>query len=113
PVLMVDIASSDIYSRNNLWKISHSTVFLDSNRVNINKLLISNENSFYLVDGTVSENREDTLHLEFKNIDISPLNGIITGKADNDALTPDFKGELNGKVLLTDVYNNPLIEGNL
>ncbi len=113
PVLMIDIASSDIYSRNNLWKISHSTVFLDSNRVNINKLLISNENSFYLVDGTVSENREDTLHLEFKSIDISPLNGIITGKADKDALTPDIKGELNGKVLLTDVYNNPLIEGNL
>ncbi len=113
PLLMIDIASSDIYSRNNLWKISHSTIFLDSNRVNINKLLVSNENSFYLVDGTLSENREDTLHLEFKSIDISPLNKIIAGKADNNAFTPDIKGELNGKVLLSDVYNSPLIEGNL
>ncbi len=113
PVLMVDIASSDIYSRNNLWKIAHSTVFLDSNRVNINKLLISNENSYYLVDGTLSENKEDTLHLEFKSIDISPLNSIITRKADTDALSPDIKGELNGKVLITDFYHSPLIEGFL
>ena len=113
PVLMVDIATSDIYSRNNLWKINHSTILLDSNMVNINNMLISNENSFYLVDGTLSRNKEDTLKLEFKNIDISPLNNLISEKKEEGTLSLELKGELNGKVLLTNIYNNPLIEGNL
>ncbi|HBE41620.1 MAG TPA: hypothetical protein DDW27_10540, partial [Bacteroidales bacterium] len=113
PVLLIDIASSDIYSHNNLWRINHSTVLLDSNNVYINHLLINSENSHYLVDGTLSENHEDTLRIEFRSIDISPLNYLITGKNEKEQLSLDLKGELNGKVLLTDIYNNPLVEGNL
>jgi len=113
PVLLIDIASTDIYSHNNLWKISHSTILMDSNMVNINNLLIKNEASHYLIEGVLSENSQDTLHIEFKSIDISPLNNLITGKGGEDQLSLNLKGELNGKVLLSDIYHNPLIEGNL
>lgn len=112
-LIMIDIAPTDIYNRNSLWKISHSTVILDSNMVNINNLLIKNEASHYLVDGTLSENPEDTLSFEFKSIDISPANNFIRGKKGKNNLSPELKGEINGKVLLTDIYHNPLIEGNL
>jgi hypothetical protein len=113
PVMLIDIASSDIISQDNQWKINHSTILLDSNMVNINNLLIHNENSYYLIDGTLSKNREDSLRLEFKNIDISPLNSLIGGKDNRDKLSLDLKGELSGKILLTDVYRNPLAEGDL
>lgn len=113
PVLLVDIASTEVYSRNNLWKINHSSIILDSNMVNINNLLINNESSFYLVDGTLSEKKEDTLHFEFKNIDISPVNNIIMGKNMEENLSLGLKGDLNGRILLTDMYYNPIIEGDL
>ena len=73
-ILTVNIDSSDIYSRNNLWKISNSSIILDSNSVVINKFYIKNQDHYYLVDGSVSENPADTLNLEFRGIDISPLN---------------------------------------
>ncbi|HQH25311.1 MAG TPA: translocation/assembly module TamB domain-containing protein [Bacteroidales bacterium] len=113
PLMLIDIASSDIINPDNQWRINHSTILLDSNMVNINNLLIHNESSYYLIDGTLSKNREDSLRLEFKNIDISPLNSLISGKDDREKLSLDLKGELSGKVLLTDVYSNPLAEGDL
>jgi hypothetical protein len=114
-VLTVDIDSSQIYSRNNLWKINRSTLLIDSNAINISKLYLSNNNNYYLIDGSVSENPADTLHLEFNGIDISPLNYLVNkGKDDvSDQIPLNIKGTLGGKVLLTNVYNNLLLESNI
>lgn len=112
-LLTVDIDSSDIYSANNLWKLSQSSFTLDSNAIKINKLYISNQDRHYLIDGSVSENLSDTLHLEFKGIDISPLNYLLNKNNDPDILALNIKGSLNGRILFTNVYKNLLLEGNL
>jgi hypothetical protein len=113
--LVVNIDSTDIYSRNNLWKISNSSITVDSNAVSINKVYIKNNENYYLVNGTVSENPHDTLNLEFSGIDISPLNYIGNQNANNDPdkLSYDFKGRLNGDILLTNVYRNLLMESDI
>lgn len=114
-VLKIDIDSSQIYSENNLWKLSNSSILVDSSSIKINKLYISNNERSYQIDGTVSENTSDTLHLEFKGIDIDPLNYLINRKKSNDptALLLDFKGQLNGKISLTNVYKSLLLSGNI
>ncbi|TAL71918.1 MAG: hypothetical protein EPN88_05265, partial [Bacteroidetes bacterium] len=114
-ILSVEIDSTEIYSRNNLWKIRYSLIKVDSNAININKLLISNKDHYYMIDGTVSENLADTLHLEFNGIDISPLNYLVTQKnaADPNMIPLDFNGRLNGKVMLTNVYRELLLESNI
>jgi hypothetical protein len=114
-ILSVEIDSTDIYSRNSLWKISHSFIKVDSNSININKLLIGNKDHYYMVDGTVSENLADTLHLEFNGIDISPLNYLLLQKKANDpnSVPINFMGQLNGKVMLTNVYHELLLESNI
>ena len=55
------------------------------------------------------------MHLEFKGIDIAPLNIWINRKKNSDQATIplDFKGSLNGKILLTNVYKNLLLAGNI
>ena len=55
------------------------------------------------------------MHLEFKGIDIAPLNYWINRKRNNDpnALPLDFKGSLNGKILITNVYKSLLLAGNI
>ena len=80
-ILKIDIDSTQIYSRNNLWKINQSSIRVDSNTINLNKFFISNNDRYYLIDGTISENPADTLNLEFKDIDISPVNYIGNQKS--------------------------------
>ena len=111
-ILKVDIDSSELYSRNTLWKISNSVILVDSNAININRLFISSKDRFYLVDGSVSNNPADTLHLEFKGIDIAPLNYLVNNN-DSTAIPLDIKGRLNGKILMTNVYKNLLLESNI
>ncbi len=113
-ILTVGIDSTVIYYRNNPWKISQSSIMVDSNAVKVNKLYISNNNNYYLVDGSVSEDPADTLQLEFNGIDIAPLNFLINQKKNDPNPVPlDFKGSLNGKIQLTNLYHNLLLEGNI
>ncbi len=114
PVLGIKIDSTGIYSRNNLWKISPSVITIDTSSLSIDKLYVSNMENYYLVDGTISRNNSDTLRLEFKGIAISWLNALISRKSTSpDPFTLSLKGTLNGNVLLSDVYKNPLLESNI
>jgi len=113
PSLKIEIDSTIIYNRDNPWKISHSFITLDSNSINVNKLFVSNKDHYYLIDGTVSENLSDTLHLQFKGIDIYPINLLISRKSITGTIPLSIKGELNGNIFLTDIYNNLLLETNL
>jgi hypothetical protein len=113
PGLKVDLDSTGIYSHNNLWSISKSTILLDSNSLHINRLLIGNKERFYLISGTVSENPSDTMSLQFKGIDISPINYLLSRKMQSSQFPLDISGEMNGVVKLNDVYRNFLFESNL
>jgi hypothetical protein len=114
-ILNVEIDSSRIYSDNNLWKLNHSSILIDSSSININKFIVTNNDRNYLIDGTISHNLADTLHLTFKGIDIAPLNYLLNRKKSSDpaALSLDFKGQLNGRILLTNVYKSLLLAGNI
>ena len=113
PILTINIDSSEIYSRNNLWKINKSSVLFDTSLVKINNLFISSRERYYLVDGNISEDIRDTLHLEFKGIDLSPFNYIINRSNDPDMFSLSLKGVLNGNLFLTDVYRNFLLESDV
>lgn len=113
-LLIIKIDSTDIYSRNKLWKITSSTITVDSNAVKINRFLIGSRDYYYLVEGAVSSDPSDTLNLGFKGIDINPLNYIINRNRNmTDAISMDLKGLLNGKIQLTNVYKELLLEGDL
>ena len=115
PILAVTIDSSDIYLQDNLWKIKRSSVLIDTSSFKINKFQIANQDHFYMIDGSVSEDPADTLHLNFRGIDISPITYLVNQKNQDDPnkVVIDFKGSVDGNILLTNVYRNLLAEGNL
>lgn len=113
PVLNIMIDPTEIYSRNKLWKLSPAILGIDTSSVMISKLYISNGNNYYLIDGKVSNDRTDTLHLQFKGIDISWLNGLMDRNKKEDQLSLSIKGMLNGNVFLSDLFSSPLAEGDL
>ncbi len=112
-ILKIDIDSTHIFSDGNLWKLSKSSVLIDSSSVNVLNLSVKSNDRYYLVDGKISENPADTLHLEFKGIDISPLNNILNRKKDPSMVAFDFKGLLNGKILVSNVYKSLLLAGDI
>jgi hypothetical protein len=114
-ILTINIDSTDFYSRNSRWTISQSSLRLDSNALKVNKLYVSSKENYYLVNGSVSENPADTLILECKGIDISPLNYLSDQRrlSDTNIVPLKLKGRLNGKILFTNVYKNLLLEGNI
>ena len=115
PILTVNIEPTDVFLSGDQWSISKSTIQVDSNAIKINKLNISSKNNYYLINGSVSENLNDTLYLKFNGIDISPLNLLVNKNksADDNALQLDFKGFLDGNIVLTNVYKNLLLESNV
>jgi hypothetical protein len=115
PLLKIDIDSSDVYARNNLWKINKSTIIIDSSAVNIDRFHVGNRDYFYSVDGSVSGDPYDTLNLGFKGIDITPVNYLIAPKRKNDpdVFSPEIKGILEGKIFLSNIYHEMLLVGDL
>jgi len=112
-LLSVNIDSTDIFVRNKLWSINKSSIALDSSSLRINRLFINNNEHSYLIDGSVSENPDDTLKVEFREIDISPLNYLAEKNVNEYTVPLGLKGELNGDVLLTGIYRNLLLVSNL
>ena len=114
-MLKIEILPADIFSRNNLWKVNPSVIQIDSNSVNVEKLSIRNNNNYILIDGAISLNLSDTMHLEFNGINIEPLNVLYDRKLSNDpnAIRLALGGILNGKISFTDVYKNFMFESNI
>jgi hypothetical protein len=114
-VLKIEIDSSHIYSRNNLWKVRESTITIDSNTTQINRFIVASRNNSYAVDGIISENSGDTLKLLFRGIELAPLSNRDekdnSGKGSGIMFNP--KGTINGNILVSGALKNPLIESNV
>ena len=115
-VLNIEIDSSDIYTGNNLWKIRQSAIRIDSLATHIDRFVLTGRNNSFLVDGMISGQKEDTIKLEFKGIDLSPLSQARGGEKKEESeshvqLNP--KGILNGNVFISSALKNPLIESNI
>jgi hypothetical protein len=115
PYLRIQIDSSEVYISDDLWKINASSVTIDTSTIKFNDIHIGSNNRFYHINGSVSENPADTLNLEFRGIDLSPLNNFSkkTAEGDTNGIKMDLRGRLNGTVALTGVYNNLLLESDL
>lgn len=114
-VLRIDLLPGEVYSRNKLWKINPAEIIVDSNSIRIDKFNINNEENYFLIDGAVSTNVDDTLYMKFNGINISPLNNLYEKKLKNDPnmLRLSLGGILNGKINLTNVYKNFMFESDI
>lgn len=114
-ILTVNIDSSEVFTRNNLWRISQSSVIMDTSSVTVNKFTLVNGNNMYAINGTVSENPADTLRVMFNGIDISPLSrgNMKPGNTSVTQIPFDPKGIVSGNIVLSNVLRNPVIQSNL
>jgi hypothetical protein len=114
-VLRIGFLPTDVYIRNNLWKINPTIMFIDTTSFNVQSLSIRNNDNFFLIDGTISANPLDTMQMEFNGISINPLNTLYEKRMGNapDMIHLAIGGTLNGKISLSDIYRNFMFESDL
>lgn len=115
-LLKIDIDSSRVLTTDNTWLIKQSSILIDSIETHIDKFILAGNNNSFLVNGTISPRRQDTLRLEFNGIDLSML-GKRGLKDKNGSSSSGFqlnlKGILNGNVAISSAKDNPLIESGI
>jgi autotransporter translocation and assembly factor TamB len=87
--------------------MSKANINIDSNAIKISNFKVLNSNQMLYVDGVVSEDSKDTLFFNIQNIKLNNVNTIIKGDG------VKFKGKINGKANISDIYHNPLFYSDI
>jgi len=101
PHANIDVIPSRIYIADSLWQVNPARITIDSSRVAVNHLSISNRQQSISFDGIISSLSDDKLDVNIHQFNLENLN-LILGDANK------VSGMLNGTVSLLDLYNQPL-----
>jgi hypothetical protein len=97
----IRIDPSKIYIADTLWQINPAAIAIDSSRIEIDNLMLSNANQFISFNGIISNNEKDQVDMRINQFNLENLN-LLTGSANK------LKGTLNGTISLIDLYKRPL-----
>ncbi|MEA1886173.1 MAG: translocation/assembly module TamB domain-containing protein [Bacteroidota bacterium] len=97
---------------NEPWQIDSSKLIIDSTAISIDRLMVSRDNFYFMIDGKVSEDPSDSINISFNGLNLAGLNRLEREQAEEETKQIDFvlEGLINGEMLLTDIYNNPMFE---
>ncbi len=97
----IKIEPSKIYVADTLWTVHPSAISIDSSRVSVDNVMISNKDQFISMNGIVSKNQDDALELRINHFKLENLN-LITNERTK------LEGILDGTISLIDIYKRPL-----
>ena len=87
--------------------VQEGDFIIDSTSVTINKLNIIGINQGLIIDGKISEDPNDILYLNFKDLNVSNADLLLA----QDGL--DFDGILNGNISVNDLYKERKIQADV
>ena len=103
---IVDVQKTDIILNDTLWEIHPSQVVIDSGKIHINDFYFSHKDRHLRINGVISEEPNDTIRLDLKDINI----GYVFDIAD---LGVNFKGEATGPAYASGVLKTPVMYTDL
>jgi hypothetical protein len=81
-----------------VWNIAPSHVHIDTSHISFKNFSISHQVQALSINGDVSEDPEDRLDVEFRNLDLAQFNKALNGL--------ELDGTLNGTSTISGVYQN-------
>ena len=105
--LRIDISPSYINAGNRQWRLMSKSINIDSSRVHVNDFRIKSNDEELRLNGIASANRQDTIHLELTNFDLSPLSELIAHIGYN------FAAKSNGYATLRSALRKPQLEARI
>ena len=95
------ITPSQFTISDSTWTISKDNQLqVDSTHITFKNLAFEHEDQGILLNGVISESKDEQLMLAFKNFNLSLLNGLLTPTG------LSLKGRIDGQSIITDFYNN-------
>ena len=115
PLLKIQIDSSDVFVRNKSWKISQSDISIDSTAVSIDNFSAVSETGYYIINGKITKNPDDTLTFKFKGVDLSNLSdlGEKTSGNGSSGIDLNLQGIIDGNISVSNALKNPLVQSNI
>ena len=96
------------YINDSLWTIKPTNrIILDSAYIYIEDFFLYKEDEFLKVDGRLSDNPDDELHIVLNNFNVESLMHFLRGRK------IDFGGIANGEIVLSNIQKTPNISANL
>ncbi|MBN2812931.1 MAG: translocation/assembly module TamB [Bacteroidales bacterium] len=102
PIWELNFSPSSFITNDTLWTVQPGKITIDSNAISLNNISVKHNNDLFLMEGLVSENPEDELHINFSHFNLGNLNGVLV------ATGFELGGILNGKATLSNLYSSPL-----
>jgi len=93
----MEVLPAKIYVADTLWTIQPATITIDSSRVAVNNLEISNKKQSFIIFGALSKDRTERLNVNVDNFNLNNLN-LIGGEDLN------LQGMLSGTASVSDPY---------
>ena len=110
--LEVNILPTGLVINDKPWQINHSRFILDSNAISINRFMVNRGEEYFMIDGKVSEDPNDSINISFNGLNLAGLNKLEREQTEENSKKIEFilEGLMNGEILLTDFHNNPMFE---
>ena len=102
PEINIAFLPSKIIVRDSIWKIFQSNINIDSSAIKISNFKAIHNKQLFYVNGCVSDDVNDSLFFDFRNVEMANINVLIKGDA------VKFEGLINGEANISNIYNNPL-----
>lgn len=106
PKIDIRLYESDLIIGDTLWSLAPARISIDTTYISINDFSLRNNSQFININGSVSDNKNDSLIIDIQDVNLSAFNQIAAGTG------VSFAGILSGKTTLFNLYKSPLIFTN-
>lgn len=103
PKMLFAVKPSTMSVNDSLWNIGEATIVVDTTSISLTNVSLFRNDRKIMVDGVISENKDDYVVLNVENYDLADLNPIIN----NERVR--LSGPLEGRVQVKNVYKTPLV----
>ncbi len=108
PKMELKFIESEIVVNDTAWTMNSSNnIVINNNKVTVQDLVFSTKFQKLKIDGSVSEDPSEILHLNFENFNVSELDLLLNAKG------IDIDGSLNGFVDVSNIFKAPNVISNI
>lgn len=76
----IRIQPSSIVTAQSVWEIPSSHLNIDGENITVDNFIVRSNDQWLKVDGKISADKEQELHADIRNFDVSPINALLGNK---------------------------------
>ncbi len=99
---IVEVKPSELFIKNENWKIEHSTVLIRKQYLNVDMLSLSSLDKHMIADGTIASGGSQEFNLDFRNLNLDELASL-------SGINANLQGKITGNFNYRETDGDPYI----